>query len=63
VRFGFVEVGFEQVTDPEERDYQRRIETSFQLSDETVDRLIAAAREVLIESAAFQRALRVLNEP
>ena len=63
MRFEFVEVGFEQVTDPEERDYQRRIETSFQLSDETVDRLIAAAREVLIESAAFQRALRVLNEP
>jgi NTE family protein len=63
VRFEFIEVGFEQVADPDERDYLRRIETSFRLSDEKVDRLIAAARQVLRESEAFQRALRVLDAP
>jgi hypothetical protein len=63
VRFEFVEVGFEQVPDPDERESLRRIETSFTLSDKKVDRLIAAARQILRESDAYQRALRVLNEP
>jgi uncharacterized tellurite resistance protein B-like protein len=63
VRFEFVEVGFSQVADSEEREALRRIETSFTLSDEKVDRLIAAARRVLRDSPEFQRALRVLGEP
>jgi hypothetical protein len=56
-------VGFEQVADADDRDYLRRIETSFQLSDEKVDRLIAVSRQVLRESQAFQRALQVLSQP
>jgi NTE family protein len=63
VRFEFVEVGFSQVADSEEREALRRIETSFTLSDEKVDRLIAAARQILRESPEFQRALRVLGDP
>jgi NTE family protein len=62
VRFEFVEVGFEQVADPDEREALRRIETSFTLSDEKVDRLIAAGRQVLRESPEFQRALRALEQ-
>jgi NTE family protein len=63
VRFEFVEVGFAQVADPDAREALRSIETSFSLSDEKVDRLISAGREVLRDSPAFRRALKVLDAP
>jgi len=65
VRFEMVEVSFARVADPGERDYLRRIETSFNLSDEKVDRLIAAARQVLRDSPELARAIDWLerNEP
>jgi NTE family protein len=52
--FDFVQVGFAEVADDSERTYLNGIGTNFDLSDEQVDRLIAAAREVLRESPAFQ---------
>ena len=52
-----VEVSFEGVQDPDERAFLGDIETSFRLSDEKVDRLISAGREVLRNSPGFQRAL------
>ena len=57
VDFELVEVSFEEVQDPEERAFLGDIETSFHLSDEKVDRLISAGREVLRNSPGFQRAL------
>jgi NTE family protein len=57
VGFELVEVSFEGVPDPEERAFLGSIETSFHLSDEKVDRLISAGREVLRGSPGFQRAL------
>jgi NTE family protein len=54
VSFHFVEVNFEHVRDDGERDFLNGIGTNFDLSDEQVDRLIAAARQVLRESTEFQ---------
>lgn len=63
VDFELVEVSFERVPDPEERAYLRGIETSFNLSDEKIDHLIAAARQVLRGSPELARALAGLGQP
>ena len=63
VRFEFVEVSLARVIDPDERRYLRRIETSFNLSDEKVDRLIRAARQVLRESPNLSGALTAIEDP
>jgi NTE family protein len=60
VRFELVEVSFDEVEDPVEREYLQKIETSFHLSDEKVDRLIAAGRRVVRDSPELARALRDL---
>jgi NTE family protein len=57
VEFHFVEVNFSEVEDPKERDYLKALPTSFVLTDEAVDRLIAAGREVLRSNSAFERLL------
>jgi len=54
VTFHFVEISFDQVRDDSERDFLNSIGTNFDLSDEKVDRLIAAARQVLRDSKEFQ---------
>ena len=54
VTFHFVDVSFNAVRDDSERDFLNSIGTNFDLSDEQVDRLIAAARKVLRESTEFQ---------
>jgi NTE family protein len=54
VTFHLVDVSFAQVSDDSERDYLNSIGTNFDLSDEQVDRLIAAARKVLRDSTEFQ---------
>jgi NTE family protein len=54
VSFEFVEVSFEGVQDEEERTYLNSIGTNFGLSNEQIDHLIAAGRQVLRESPAFQ---------
>ncbi len=57
VDFYFVEVSFSEHPDPEERDYLKQLPTSFVLTDEAVDRLIAAGREVLRSSTEYQKLL------
>ncbi len=47
--FHFVEVNFSEIEDPKERDYLKALPTSFVLTDEAVDHLIAAGRQVLRE--------------
>ncbi len=59
VTFHFVDVSFDHVKDDDERDFLNRIGTNFDLSDEQVDRLIAAARKVLRESDDFQTFIKL----
>ncbi|MEA3413657.1 MAG: patatin-like phospholipase family protein [Pseudomonadota bacterium] len=54
VTLDFVEVSFDAINDDTERTYLNNIGTNFHISDEQVDRLIAAARELLRESPQFQ---------
>jgi NTE family protein len=61
VRFEMVEVSFDRVTDPDEQRRLSRIETSLTLSDQKIDRLIAAARQVLRESPELARAIEWLE--
>jgi NTE family protein len=57
----FVEVSFDLSDSEEERDYLKHLPTSFKLSDEQVDRLIAAGRKLLRESPDFQAALAAMR--
>lgn len=59
--FHFVDVSFRQVQDEKEREFLNRIGTSFDLSDEEVDRLIAAARKVLRESPELKEFLQFVS--
>lgn len=52
--FNFVDVSINQVRDDDERQFLNDIGTNFDLKDDEVDRLIAAARKVLRESKEFQ---------
>jgi NTE family protein len=54
VSFDFVEVSFDQVRDDAQREKLNQVGTNFDLGDEQVDLLIAAARQVLRESPDFQ---------
>ena len=60
VSFDFVEVSFAHVRDPAKRDFLNQIGTNFDLRDEQVDSLIAAAREVL-RDCSNDIALRTTN--
>lgn len=55
-----IEVSFDNVRDPEERERLKNLPTSFALSDEQVDALRVAARKLLAQSPAFQRLLAEL---
>ena len=57
VDFHFIEVNFSEDPDPEERDYLKRLPTSFVLDNEAVDRLIAAGRQILRNNSEYQRLL------
>jgi NTE family protein len=59
VTFHFVDVSFDQVNDDSERDFLNGIGTNFDLSDEQVDRLIAAARKLLRDSKGFQAFIKL----
>jgi NTE family protein len=61
VRFELVDVSFAKLEDLAEREYMQGIETSFHLSDEKVDRLIAAGRRLVRDSPELARALRHLG--
>jgi len=52
-----VRVGFDDIEHPDDRSFFNRIPTSFSLSDEQVDRLIDASRELLRNNPNYQRLL------
>ena len=57
----FIELSFEELGQPEARAYFNKVPTSFKLSDEQVDRLIAVGRQLLREHPDFQRLLADLK--
>jgi len=57
-----IEVGFENIPDPERRRYFEQISTSFKLPDQEVDDLRVIARELITESPTFQSLVDALNE-
>ena len=56
----FVELSLEQHPDPAEREFLVSLPTSFRLDPPTVDRVVAAAKTILDESATFREFLRDL---
>jgi len=62
IQFYLVEVDFDAVPEKSERSYLMRLPTSFNLPPEDVDRLRAAAHQVLTHSPEFQRLLQDLKE-
>ena len=53
----FIEVGFHDIAEPERLRFFNQVPTSFSLTDEQVDELIAAGRELLRENSTFQQLL------
>jgi NTE family protein len=62
IQFYLVEVDFDAVPDQSERSYLRGLPTSFNLPLEAVDRVRAAAHQILAHSPEFQRLLQDLKE-
>ncbi len=60
IQFYLVDIRFENLGDEAKRDYLAKLPTSFRLPGEDVDRLKSAARELLAESADFQKLLKDL---
>jgi NTE family protein len=56
-----VETSFRDIQQPERRRFFNQVPTSFALSEDQVDRLIAAGREILREDPEFQRLLADLG--
>jgi NTE family protein len=56
-----INVSFEELRDEKERRYFNGVPTSFNLSDEVVDRLREVGRRLLRESPDFQRLVRALR--
>lgn len=54
IGFYIIYVGFDALKDEKEREYYNRIPTSFNLEPEQVDKLRAAAREILGQSKEFK---------
>jgi len=57
----FIQIGFRNIQQPQRLRFFNRIPTSFSLSDEQVDRLIAAGRELLRSNLGYQRLLADLG--
>lgn len=57
----FIEAGFEAIEDPVRRQYFNQVPTSFTLTDEQVDALVAAGRELLLANPEFRRFLADLQ--
>jgi NTE family protein len=56
-----IDIGFEQIADPKERNYFLNLPTSFVLKPEEVDRLRAIAATLMHQSEEYQRLLRALG--
>jgi NTE family protein len=56
-----VEVSFDLADSEAERAYLKKLPTSFSLSDEQVDRLLAAGRKILRDSPDYQEVLQLLR--
>ena len=57
----FIEVSFDLLPDADDRQYFKRLPTSFSLSDEQVDRLREAGRQLLRQSWEYQEMLQQLR--
>jgi NTE family protein len=62
VEFSIVDVSFERVADPALREYLQTLPTTLALPDEAVDRVRAAAAQVLRESPVFTRFVASLSQ-
>jgi NTE family protein len=58
VRSYFIQVRFNDVQDPQQKDFLNAIPTSFSLKDDQVDALIKAGRELLRNNPTFQQLLK-----
>ena len=63
VKSYFIEVSFEDVTQPHLKLFLNKIPTSFSLEDEQVDTLISSARTILREDPKFQQLLNDIANP
>ncbi|MEH6569587.1 MAG: hypothetical protein V7709_10950, partial [Halioglobus sp.] len=61
VKMHLVEVSFDRVSDPQQRNYLKNLPTSFVLPPEDVDELRAAAGELLRQSPGYQHLLEELG--
>jgi len=61
IEFYLVQVRFDALDDEVERNFLKRLPTSFVLQPQEVDRLREAARRILSESLEFQRLLQDLK--
>jgi len=61
LKYYFVNVNFEILTDPAERDFFENLPTSFKLPAKTVDRVRDVGGRLLLESSEYQRLLHDLN--
>ncbi|WP_231745373.1 MULTISPECIES: patatin-like phospholipase family protein [Microbulbifer] len=61
VSFHFVEVSFDRVRNMSEQAFLNNIDTTFRLTDEEVDRLIAAGQEVLSQSSVYRDFVRLIQ--
>lgn len=59
----FIQLGFHDVPEPKLRLFFNQVPTSFDLTDEQVDKLIKAGRELLRRNPEFQRLVAALNHP
>jgi NTE family protein len=58
-----IEVSFQMLADESERDYLNQLPTSFALPAEAVDRLRAAAKQIILSSPDFQQLMKASPEP
>ena len=59
----FIELSFTNLQQAEARAFFNKVPTSFKLTDEQVDRLIEAGRQLLRNHPDFQSLLADLNQP
>ena len=62
VKSYFVEIDFTRIPDAQRRLYFNQIPTSYSLTEQQLDDLIAAGRELLLSNAEFQRFINDLGE-